>query len=384
MKWMKKMAWLNNTKQLTDRSASLTNVTALAPSTEQSETLPSRVKSLLIPASAILIAISAVVGATSNWDWLIANQSVQSTNDAAVYADMSTVSARVSGTVEAISVADYTKVKSGELLFLIDRAPYEVAVRSSKAKLEAARAQLQNNASQRAFQLAQIDVAIAQELATTADEVQTRKELERQARLAGDGTSSVQNLEKATAAHDRALANLKMNKATVVAQRAQVDVLAKLRDGESANVDTAEAELAAAELELSHSYVRAPFDGVVAKRNVQLGMYVTAGTNMISIVPLPHVYVLANFKENQLANVREGQSVDVSVDTFPGESLRGTVSKIAPASGSTFALLPADNASGNFTKVAQRLSVRVELDPSQPTFERLRPGMSVVTRIVTR
>ncbi|MRG57763.1 HlyD family efflux transporter periplasmic adaptor subunit [Phyllobacterium sp. SYP-B3895] len=378
------MAWLNKTKQLDVRSANPTNVTALAPSTQQTGTLLSRAKALLIPTSAILIAISAVVGATSNWDSVIANRSVQSTNDAAVYADMSTVSARISGTVEAVSISDYAKVKAGDMLFLIDRAPYAVAVRSSQAKVEAARAQLQNNASQRTFQLAQIDVAVAQEQAATADEVQTGKELERQARLAVDGTSSAQNLEKATAAHHRALANLKMSQASVAAQQAQLDVLAKLRDGARANVDTAEAELAEAELELSHCYVRAPFDGVVAKRNVQLGMYVTAGTNMISLVPLPHVYVLANFKENQLANVREGQSVDVSVDMFPGENLRGTVSKIAPASGSTFALLPADNASGNFTKVAQRLSVRVELDPSQRTFARLRPGMSVVTSIVTR
>lgn len=382
---MKKMAWLKDRKPLTERAADLANVTPLAPANRESVVNPAYAKPLLIPASAILIAILTVVGAASNWDWWIAGRSVQSTDDAAVYADVSTISARVNGTVEAVSVDDYTKVKAGDLLFLIDRAPYEVAMRSSKAKLEAARAQLENNASQRAFQLAQIDVAVAQEQASNADEIQTNKELERQIRLASDsGASSMQNLEKATAAHERALANSKMNEATVAAQRAQLDVLAKQRDALSANVDTAVADLAATELELSYTNVRAPFDGVVARRNVQLGTYVNAGTNMISIVPLPHVFVLANYKENQLANVREGQSVDVSVDTFPGQTLRGTVSRIAPASGSTFALLPSDNASGNFTKVAQRLSVRVELDPAQPNFERLRPGMSVVTRIVTR
>jgi membrane fusion protein (multidrug efflux system) len=209
--------------------------------------------------------------------------------------------------------------------------------------------------------------------------------LDRQARLANDaGASSLQNLEKATAAHERALANSKMNEATVAAQRAQLDVIAKQRDALSANVDTSTAELAASELELSYTAVKAPFDGVVARRNVQLGTFVTAGTNMISVVPLPDVFVLANYKENQLANVHEGEPVDISVDTFPGRNFKGTVARIAPASGSTFALLPADNASGNFTKVAQRLSVRVELDPSQPDFDRLRPGMSVVTRITTR
>jgi membrane fusion protein (multidrug efflux system) len=141
--------------------------------------------------------------------------------------------------------------------------------------------------------------------------------------------------------------------------------------------------VAANELELGYTEIRAPFDGVVAKRNVQLGAYVTAGTSLISVVPLPQVYVLANYKENQLARVREGQDVDISVDMLPGENLHGTVSKISPASGSTFALLPADNATGNFTKVAQRLTVRIELDPHQANYDRLRPGMSVVTRIAT-
>jgi len=379
------MAWMKRKRSPTEKAADLANVTPLTPTSHESAIAPVHAKPILVPASAILIALLAVVGAGSNWDSWIANRSVQSTDDAAVFADVSNISARVSGTVEAVSVGDYTKVKAGDVLFTIDRAPYEVAARSSRAKLEAARAQLDNNASQRAFQLAQIDVAVAQRQASTADEVQTRKELDRQVRLANDaGASSLQNLEKATAAHERALANSKMNEATVDAQRAQLDVLAKQRDALSANVDTSEAELAATELELSYTHVLAPYDGVVARRNVQLGTFVTAGTSMISIVPLPDIYVLANYKENQLANVHEGEQVDISVDTFPARSFRGTVSRIAPASGSTFAVLPADNASGNFTKVAQRLSVRVELDPAQADFERLRPGMSVVTRIATR
>jgi membrane fusion protein (multidrug efflux system) len=175
-----------------------------------------------------------------------------------------------------------------------------------------------------------------------------------------------------------------MTEATVSAQRSQLDVLAKQRDALKANVDSASAEVAANELELSYTDVHAPIDGIVARRNVQLGNYVGAGTNLISIVPLPHIYILANYKENQLAWVREGQPVEISVDMLPGATLQGTVSKVSPASGSTFALLPPDNATGNFTKVAQRLTVRIELDPNQANFDRLRPGMSVVTRITTR
>lgn len=379
------MARSTHTSPPTSKGSDLTNVTALPSPTQESVTTSVIRKPILVPAAAILVALLAVIGAASNWDWWVANQSIQTTDDAAVFADVSTVSARVSGTVDVVSVEDYMKVKAGDLLFTIDRAPYEVAVRSSKAKLEAARAQLEDNASQRAFQLAQIDIAVAQQQASTADEVQTAKEFYRQTRLTSDtGASSLQNLEKATAAHEHALANSKVNEATIEAQRAQLDVLAKQRDALSANVDTAAAELAAAELELGYTQVKAPIAGVVARRNVQLGTFVNPGTSMISVVPLPAIYLLANYKENQLANVRVGEAVDISVDTFPGQTFRGTVSRISPASGSTFALLPADNASGNFTKVAQRLSVRVELDPMQPDFERLRPGMSVVTRITTR
>jgi membrane fusion protein (multidrug efflux system) len=377
------MAGTNNTKPPIAPKTS--NVTTLPAASGGATATPVHKKPIVVPATAILIAVLAVAGAASNWDRWVSGRSVQTTDDAAVFADVSPISARVSGTVEAVSVDDYTKVKAGDLLFTIDRAPYEVTVRSSKAKLEAARALLDNNASQQAFQLAEIEVAVAQQQASTADEIQTKKELDRQTRLASDtGASSLQNLEKATAAHERALANSKMNEATADAQRAQLDVLFKQRDALNADVDTAAANLAAAELELSYTLVTAPIDGVVARRNVQMGTFVTSGTSMISIVPLPAVFILANYKENQLANVRVGEPVDISVDTFPGERFRGTVSRIAPASGATFAVLPADNASGNFTKVAQRLSVRVEVDPSQPGFERLRPGMSVVTRIETR
>ncbi|MBB6305480.1 membrane fusion protein (multidrug efflux system) [Rhizobium leucaenae] len=369
------------------------NGAALNPVPQQDTPAPSptnsaratSARSLIVPVSAIGVALAVIVGAGANWDSWIAGQTVQSTDDAAVYADVSSVSARVSGTIELVTVGDYAHVKAGDLLFSVDRAPYEVALRASQAKLEAAEAQLANNDSQRSFQLAQIDVAIAQRQASEADEIETAKELRRQTRLGLEsGASSLQNLEKATAAHDRSLANSKMTEATVAAQRAQLDVLAKQRKVLQANVDTAAAEVAANELELSYAEVRAPVDGVVARRNVQLGNYVSAGTSLISIVPLPHIYILANYKENQLAWVREGQPVDISVDLLPGEMLHGTVSKISPASGSTFALLPPDNATGNFTKVAQRLTVRIELDPTQPKFNRLRPGMSVVTRITTR
>ena len=150
-----------------------------------------------------------------------------------------------------------------------------------------------------------------------------------------------------------------------------------------ADLDAAKATLAAAKLKLGYTRIVAPFDGVTGERQVQPGDYVNIGTNLINVVPLPNVYVIANYKETQLTHVKPGQPVDVTVDSFPGEQLHGRVERIAPASGSQFALLPPDNATGNFTKVVQRIPVRIQLDKGQPSLDRLLAGMSVVARIHT-
>ncbi len=141
--------------------------------------------------------------------------------------------------------------------------------------------------------------------------------------------------------------------------------------------------MAAARLRLGYTKIVAPFDGVTGERQVQAGDYVNIGTNLINVVPLPNVYVIANYKETQLTRMKPGQSVDLTVDSFPHETLHGRVERISPASGSQFALLPPDNATGNFTKVVQRIPVRIALDKSQPLLQRLLPGMSVVTNIHT-
>jgi membrane fusion protein (multidrug efflux system) len=322
--WIEKMYRLRTKNQVDEQPALFSGVKAPERASPERVVapLPSPLRSLLVPGSAILIALAGVVVAGTNWNTWIANHTIQSTDDASIHSDISAISARVGGTVDAVGVHDYARVKAGDLLFSIDRAPYDLALRSSKAKLEAARAQLQNNASQRVYQLAQIEVAVAQQQSAVAGEVETKKELERQMKLAADGrASTVQVLERATGSYGRARANLKMTDATVAAQRAQLDVLAKQQDALRASVEFAAAEVAANELDLSYTQVRASIDGVVAKRNVQIGMYVGVGTNLISIVPLPQVYILANYKENQLARVRKGQPVAISVDMLPWPEL---------------------------------------------------------------
>jgi membrane fusion protein (multidrug efflux system) len=160
-------------------------------------------------------------------------------------------------------------------------------------------------------------------------------------------------------------------------------VLSGTKKERAADLDAAKATLAAARLKLGYTRVVAPFDGVVGERQVQPNDYVNIGSSLINVVPLPDVYVIANYKETQLTRVRPGQPVDITVDSLPGERLHGRVERVAPASGSQFALLPPDNATGNFTKVVQRIPVRIQFDKGQPTLERLLPGMSVVTRIHT-
>ena len=173
------------------------------------------------------------------------------------------------------------------------------------------------------------------------------------------------------------------SRAVIAAQRHQLEVLSGTKKQRAADLEGAKATLAAAKLRLGYTKIVAPFDGVTGERQVQPGDYVNIGSNLINVVPLPNVYVMANYKETQLTRVKPGQPVDITVDSFPNEKLHGRVERISPASGSQFALLPPDNATGNFTKVVQRIPVRIQLDNNQPLLERLLPGMSVVTNINT-
>jgi membrane fusion protein (multidrug efflux system) len=174
---------------------------------------------------------------------------------------------------------------------------------------------------------------------------------------------------------------VRASRAVIAAQRHQLEVLAGTKKQRTADLLGAQAALAAARLRLGYTKIVAPFDGVVGERQVQPGDYVNIGSSLINIVPLPNVYVIANYQETQLTRVKPGQAVEITIDTFPDQTLRGQVERVSPASGSQFALLPPDNATGNFTKVVQRIPVRIALDKGQPLLERLLPGMSAVTRI---
>src|SRR5882724_1854192 len=319
---------------------------------------------LAIPLFAVLVALAFIALATLRWDAWVGHATIQTTNDAYVRAELTRLSSRVAGEVLTVAAKDFQRVKAGDLLVQIDSADYQAQVAQAEAGVAIAQAE-------------------AAQVSAAAEEVEARQEQERQQSLSQTESGTRQKLEQATAAYAKAQADLRASRAVIAAQRHQLEVLSGTKKQRAADLEGAKATLAAAKLRLGYTKIVAPFDGVTGERQVQPGDYVNIGSNLINVVPLPNVYVMANYKETQLTRVKPGQPVDLTVDSFPNEKLHGRVERISPASGSQFALLPPDNATGNFTKVVQRIPVRIQLDNNQPLLERLLPGMSVVTNINT-
>jgi membrane fusion protein (multidrug efflux system) len=338
---------------------------------------------LALPLFAVLVAFGFVALATLRWDEWVGAARIQTTNDAYIKAELTRLSSRVAGEILTVAVKDFQRVKAGDLLVQIDPADYEAQVAQAEAGVAVAQAALDNLANQVELQYATIAQGEAQQVSAQAQEVETREEQERQQSLTQTEAGTRQKLEQATAAFARAQADVRASRALIAAERHQIEVLSGTKKQREADLLGAKAVLAAAKLKLGYTKIVAPFDGVVGERQVQPNDYVNIGSNLIDVVPLPDVYIIANYKETQLTNVKPGQPVDVTVDTFSREKLHGRVERIAPASGSQFALLPPDNATGNFTKVVQRIPVRIAFDQGQKLLERLLPGMSVETRIHT-
>ncbi|MDI3562916.1 HlyD family secretion protein [Bradyrhizobium sp. Arg816] len=339
---------------------------------------------LAIPVFAVIVALAFVALATLRFDEWVGNAVVQTTNDAYVRADLTRLASRVSGEVLTVGVSDFQRVKAGDLLIQIDPADYQAQVAQSEAAVAAAQAVLDNLSNQVELQYATIAQAQAAQLSAEALEVEARQEQDRQKSLTQTEAGTRQRLEQAVAGYAKAQADVRASRAVIAAQQHQLEVLQGTKKQRAADVAAAKATLASAKLKLGYTRITAPFDGVVGERQVQPGDYVNIGTNLINVVPLPKVYVIANYKETQLTHVAPGQPVEITVDSFPREKLRGKVERIAPATGAQVALLPPDNATGNFTKVVQRIPVRIQFDDNQPLLSRLVPGMSVVTSIDTK
>ena len=307
----------------------------------------------------------------------------ESTDDAYTFGDLTPLSAKVSGYVETVAVNDYQSVRKGDLIVQIEASDYLAALEQAEAGLAAAQAVLVNLANQKDIQRALIRQAEATMQATTADLERYSLEAKRQRDLVTRFAGTQQLLEQAEDNEKRTKAQLELNSAQLDQQKsllASLDVQEKQLE---AQVRAAQAQVKLARNNLDYTKIVSPVDGAVGQRQVRAGQFVNVGTQVIAVVPLPNIWVIANFKETQMTNVRVGNPATVAVDAFPDLALTGHVDSWAPGTGSTFALLPPDNATGNFTKVVQRVPVKIVLDPNASLGALVRPGMSVEAKVDT-
>jgi membrane fusion protein (multidrug efflux system) len=390
----------------------------------------------LVPVLVLLLAAALLLVITTNWNAWVGSRGSQKTDDAYLRADITPLSTRVSGTVTQVAVEDYQKVRAGDLLVQIKDDDYRAQVEQSEAAVQGANAALENNAKQKALQESRIaeaqagveaakaDIAQADanidaaraEIANSqanveggkADVVRTQLERKRQEALVDSASATRQKLEQVTADEQRfaaqldsrqadlsktqallalrraqaqqARAGLASRESELEAQRRQRGVLGAQEAQLKADLRSKEEAVKVARTNLEYTRIVAPTDGIVGERKVRIGQLASPGTQVISLVE-DDVWVQANYKETQLTNVSNGDSAVITVDTFPGLKLKGHVEEIAPASGSQFALLPPDNASGNFTKIVQRIPVKIVIEHDPRVADRLRPGMSVIVEI---
>jgi membrane fusion protein, multidrug efflux system len=364
---------------------------ALAPSAPAHKAPPDIPRARRWPSSGITLVRLAVLLAAgvivvlfaTQWDRWVGLSVRQVTDDAYVRGDITPLSAHVEGYVRHVPVDDFQRVKQGEVLVEIEDDDYRARVGQAEADLLGAQAAIENLKAQKAAQHAQVAEAEGAIAATQADVQRTRLEAERQRALLATTFGTRQRVEQADAEAGRFAAILARNQAAFDAQRRQLAVLDTQESQLRAEVKAKQAMLDLAKINLGYTRLVAPVDGMVSERGVRDGQYVHAGTQVITVVPLGNVWIVGNYKETQLTHVAIGQHAEIRVDTFPGVVVNATVDSIAPASGAQFSLLPPDNATGNFTKVVQRIPVKLRISLDNPLAGNLRPGMSVIATILT-
>lgn len=370
-------------------------VEALEESEMKSEIKPAAEKALATPPqqrrwrgiwlrlAVVLVAGTIAALFITRWDVWVGSRVRQTTNDAFIRGDITPLSAKVEGYVSNVAVTDFQEVKAGDLLIQIDDEDFQARVAQAEADLLGAEAAIANLKARKRLQHAQITEAESAIAATQADVERTKQEAARQRTLLATTYGTEQRVEQAVADQKRFEAILARNQAELEGQRREMAVLDTQESQLRADAKAKKALLDLAKINLGYTRIVAPVDGMVGERGVLAGQYVHAGTQVISVVPLRNVWVVANYKETQLTRVAIGQKAEITVDTFPGTVITGHVDSISPASGSQFSLLPPDNATGNFTKVVQRIPVKIVIDSGSPLVGKLRPGMSVVATIIT-
>ncbi|MEN3351544.1 MAG: rane fusion protein multidrug efflux system [Bradyrhizobium sp.] len=343
---------------------------------------PSR-RAIRRAALALAAVLGIAVAGDFGYDYATTGRYLESTDDAYVKADSTIIAPKVSGYIARVLVTDNQPVKAGQLLAQIDDRDYRTALNQARADVDAADAAVRNLDAQIALQQPVIDQSKADVAAAEANLKFAQEEQARYDGLMKSGSGTIQRAQQTDAALRANTAQLQGSKSALSAAERKVDVLTTQRAQAVAQVDRARAVEQQAELNLSYTEIKAPVEGTVGARTLRVGQYVQAGTQLMAVVPLDAVYVVANFKETQLTNVRNGQPVELTVDSFHNTKLKGHVDSLSPASGLEFALLPPDNATGNFTKIVQRVPVKIVLDDHNLT-GLLRPGMSAVPVVNTK
>jgi membrane fusion protein (multidrug efflux system) len=367
-------------------------------------------RKFLVPALVVLLAAAVVITITRNWNSWEGGRIEQVTDDAYVRGDLTPLSTKVPGVVRDVKVSDYQQVHKGDLLVALEDDDYQAQVAQASAAVEAAKAAIENNRRQRELQDTRIDRALAGidqaksqiaaaeagKQAVQADVVRTQDERTRQEGLFESHSTTQQKVEQAVADQQRFAAQLasrdadlaqaktllRSNELAAEAERRGKNVLESQDAQLVADLHAKQAALAVAQVNLGYTKISAPDDGTVGERQVRPGQLVSPGTQAIAFVSKIK-WVLANYRETQLTNVKVGDPAELRIDQYPGRVFQGKIVEIAPASGSQFALLPPDNSTGNFTKVVQRIPVKIAFDdPNTATI--LRPGLSVIATVRTR
>lgn len=332
----------------------------------------------------LLSALLVILLAIAFFAWSLMTHNDRRTDDAYVNADYTLVAPKVSGYIASVRVQDNQHVKAGELLATLDDRDYRVALETAQANLQVSEARQLSSEAQLEQQQSTIDEAKATLAASQASAQYAGQSAARYNQLYKSGTIAADEQQKASSTQRSAAAAVRQNEAALAAAVKQVGVLQAAVRQAQADVSAAQASVDQAKLNLSYTRIVAPVEGMVGQRSVRLGAYVSAGTRLLAVVPLQQTYITANYLETQLTGVQPGQRAVIKVDALPGKTFTGRVDSIAPATGATFSAISPDNATGNYTKVVQRLPVKIVLDANQPDMAQLRVGMSAVPEIAAQ
>jgi membrane fusion protein (multidrug efflux system) len=343
-----------------------------------------RAPELLWRALVFIVALVILIVVATRWNSWEGAPGWKATDDAYLQTALTPLAAKVPGYIREVPVNDFQRVRAGQLVAQVEDDDYRATVSRAEADVAASHAQVLALEAQQTLQAANVDAARAVVASTAANLAQNDRDEARQRRLLATGSSSTEATEKLATTHDQLAAQLAQNRAQVDAAQRQIGVLAAQEAQAKAAAAAQEASLRLAQINLGYTRIVAPQDGVLGQRQVWPGQYVGVGGQINTLSPLPRVWVIANYKETQLTHMAVGEAAEVRVDTFPGHVMKGHVQAFAPASGAQYALLPPDNATGNFTKVVQRIAVKIAIDDADGLDDRLRAGMSVETKVDAR